>query len=356
MPGRQGRALFGYLAARPDRAASRDEIANALWPEELPSAPDLAISALLSKLRRLLGDEALRGRSEVSLELPPRSWVDLECARVDIHQAESMVIAERWLDGFVPASTARFISERPFMRGEAAPWTEDVRRELEEIHIRALECTVAVSLGLGGAEAPVALSSARRLVELAPYRESGYRWLMRALEHEGNAAEALRVYDEPSRHADAGSRLRACRRDAGSPRAPSRGHLSALPVLRGLAALGFPQALDEHLEHRPRHVRVLLHERAELERGQRPAAQLLGRRDRCGAGALRDQGQLAEPVARPERVDRPRRPASRSPSPNRSGRRSRVPCDPRRRSPCRRRTRAPGASSGAASAPCRRGS
>ncbi len=195
LPGRQGRALFGYLAARPDRTATRDEIANALWPGELPSAPDMAISALLSKLRRLLGDEALRGRSQVSLELPPGSWVDLECVRAEIHRAESMVTAERWWDGYVPAATARFISERPFMRGETAPWIEDVRRELEEIQVRALECTIAVSLGIGREEAPVALSSARRLIELAPYRESGYRWLMRALEREGNAAEALRVYE-----------------------------------------------------------------------------------------------------------------------------------------------------------------
>jgi DNA-binding SARP family transcriptional activator len=48
----------------------------------------------------------------------------------------------------------------------------------------------------------------------APYRESGYRFLMQALADEGNAAEALRVYEE----------LRARLRDelGAAPSAPTR--------------------------------------------------------------------------------------------------------------------------------------
>ena len=34
-----------------------------------------------------------------------------------------------------------------------------------------------------------------RIVEVAPFRESGYRLLMRALAAQGNQAEALRIYD-----------------------------------------------------------------------------------------------------------------------------------------------------------------
>ena len=45
---------------------------------------------------------------------------------------------------------------------------------------------------------PVALSgmrAGRSLIEAAPFRESGYRLLMEALEARDNVAEALRVYD-----------------------------------------------------------------------------------------------------------------------------------------------------------------
>jgi DNA-binding SARP family transcriptional activator len=187
--------VFAYLAVQPNRGATRDELAEALWPDRLPSAPEMALSALLSKLRRLLGEEAITGRSDIRIDLP-RSWVDVECARESIHLAESMVASERWWDAYPPAVTARYISERQFMQGEAAPWIDEVRRELEEIHIRAVECDARASLGAGGPEAKVAEHSARRLVELAPYRESGYCLLMRALEQEGNRAEAIRAYEE----------------------------------------------------------------------------------------------------------------------------------------------------------------
>ena len=65
LPGRQGRLLFAYLVVNRDRVASRDELAEALWTRGLPSAPDMALSALLSKLRRLLPDGALESRSAI---------------------------------------------------------------------------------------------------------------------------------------------------------------------------------------------------------------------------------------------------------------------------------------------------
>ena len=42
---------------------------------------------------------------------------------------------------------------------------------------------------------PPRSDSGRKLIELAPYRESGYRLLMESLAARGEVAEALRVYD-----------------------------------------------------------------------------------------------------------------------------------------------------------------
>jgi DNA-binding SARP family transcriptional activator len=58
-----------------------------------------------------------------------------------------------------------------------------------------LECVAAASLAIGGPELPQAATSAYQLIELAPFRETGHRILMEALERTGNVAEALRVYD-----------------------------------------------------------------------------------------------------------------------------------------------------------------
>ena len=55
--------------------------------------------------------------------------------------------------------------------------------------------TTAASFGIGGPELPQTANCARRLLELAPFRETGHRILMEALERSGNVAEALRVYD-----------------------------------------------------------------------------------------------------------------------------------------------------------------
>jgi SARP family transcriptional regulator, regulator of embCAB operon len=58
-----------------------------------------------------------------------------------------------------------------------------------------LELTARRSLALGGAEVAVAERTARRLIDLSRYRESGYAVLMEAFERQGNIAEALWVYE-----------------------------------------------------------------------------------------------------------------------------------------------------------------
>jgi SARP family transcriptional regulator, regulator of embCAB operon len=195
LPGRQGRLLFAYLVVNRDRVSSRDELATALWPEALPSAPDMALSALLSKLRRLLPDGALEGRAQVRLELGRDARVDVEAARDGIHRAETLVAAGDWYAAIGPTLVAYNISRRQFLPGEEGDWIDELRRELGEIHVRALECTARRCLALGGAEVAVAERTARRLVDLSPYRESGYEVLMEAFERQGNVAEALRVYE-----------------------------------------------------------------------------------------------------------------------------------------------------------------
>jgi DNA-binding SARP family transcriptional activator len=195
LPGRQGRLLFAYLAVNRDRVAGRDELTDALWPRGLPSAPDLALSALLSKLRRLLPDGAIAGRSQVRLELGREARVDVEAARNGMHRAEALVADGDWYGAIGPTLVAYNISQRRFLPGEEGGWIEEQRRELDEIHVRALECTARRCLALGGGEVAVAERTARRLIDLSPYRESGYTALMEAFERQGNIAEGLRVYE-----------------------------------------------------------------------------------------------------------------------------------------------------------------
>src|SRR5918997_3751949 len=80
IPGRQGRLLLAYLVVNRARSCPRGELIDVLWPEAPPGAPESALSALLSKLRRALGADAVRGRSELGLTPPGPVWVDVEAA------------------------------------------------------------------------------------------------------------------------------------------------------------------------------------------------------------------------------------------------------------------------------------
>src|SRR5690348_6918824 len=54
LPRRQGRLALALLAAEHARAVPRDELADLLWPAELPDSWDVALRAVISKLRHVL--------------------------------------------------------------------------------------------------------------------------------------------------------------------------------------------------------------------------------------------------------------------------------------------------------------
>jgi DNA-binding SARP family transcriptional activator len=193
--GRQGRLLFSYLAANRGRPVDRESLAEVLWPGEPPGTHAAALRPLISRLRRVLGEQRLEGRSELRLMLPADAWIDVEKAAEAIHDAQAAIALGRWKDAWLPARIAWSVTSRTFMAGFDDDWIDERRRGLEELRLCALECIAEVGLRLGGAELPAAERSARSLIELSPYHESGYRLLMETLEARSNVAEALQVYE-----------------------------------------------------------------------------------------------------------------------------------------------------------------
>ncbi|MDQ3723851.1 MAG: bacterial transcriptional activator domain-containing protein [Actinomycetota bacterium] len=127
------------------------------------------------------------------MSLPLDAQIDVELAQDLLHRSRTALAAGDWAGAWTPAHV---ILLRGFMPGHEGPWSEDMRRELNDTLLDALECAVKAKLGIGGREVEHADQLARRLVARAPYRESGHALLMSVLAGRGNIAEALRVYDQ----------------------------------------------------------------------------------------------------------------------------------------------------------------
>src|SRR5918994_1126953 len=112
LPGAKGRLLFAYLVLNRERRMSRDELLVAVYGEDASPDQHPSLSVLLSKLRSVVGQELLAGRSESELVLPRDAFVDVEAAREALHRAESHVVAGEWAESWGPAGGAYHLAPR----------------------------------------------------------------------------------------------------------------------------------------------------------------------------------------------------------------------------------------------------
>ena len=194
LPARQGRLLFGYLVVHRARPMRRDDLIRALW-DDAPAAAEGTLRALLSRLRRVLGRDALPRSDQPALVLPDDAFVDLEAALEALHRAEAAIAAGDPTRAWAPARVALHTTDRGFLPECDRPWVLEVRAGLDDVRLRALECVGQAGIMLGGVEVAAAERAGRRLIQLAPFRETGHRLLMEALAARGNTAEALLAYE-----------------------------------------------------------------------------------------------------------------------------------------------------------------
>ncbi len=198
LPGAQGRLAFAFLIVNRAGGASRPALSRALWGEDPPPEQGIALRALLSKLRRALshaGEDALPAGELLRLRLPRDAWVDVEAAAQALHDAQAAVAQGQDVRAWIASHIALNVSARTFLPGQEGDWALEQRAALADVQVQALEALAACSLRIGGPELDTAVRASRRLVALAQFRETGYGWLMRALDAQGNTAEALLTYE-----------------------------------------------------------------------------------------------------------------------------------------------------------------
>jgi DNA-binding SARP family transcriptional activator/streptogramin lyase len=190
--------VFAYLLAADGKPVPKDELAEALWGDELPARWEKALTVLVSKLRALLNECDVDGSTALTsafgcyqLILPPGSWIDIAAADEAANAAEQALAVGNADAAVLNASTAESLAHGTFLPGEDAGWVSERRAELREILVRALECLAEANRMRGDPAA--AVRAADELIVLEPFRESGYRLLMQAQSAAGNDAEALRT-------------------------------------------------------------------------------------------------------------------------------------------------------------------
>ena len=197
---RQARLAFAYLICERTRPVSREELARLIWPQEVASSWEVALSALMSRLRSLLSSDGLssrgvsfsRGFGQYRILFPSDAWIDLEAVASAVDKAEGALRSGRPHEVLGPATVAAGIARRPFVSGAEGDWVSSLRGKLERQLLRALECLARMWLAAG--EPELAIEPGMQAVEIDHYRESSYQLLMRPYIDGGNPPKALEVY------------------------------------------------------------------------------------------------------------------------------------------------------------------
>ena len=201
LPGGRAELVFAYLAAEHRRTVSRDELADALWPERLPDTWAAALRSVMSDVRRFLedsrldpGETLITGRSGgYRLRLPDDVVVDLDEARAQLAEARECLSAGDAGRAAASARQAADLSALPFLPQHEGAWVDGVRDELRAIHARSLELQVHALAETGDWRA--AARVAERLVRAEPFSEPAHQLRISVLADGDDIAGAIKAYD-----------------------------------------------------------------------------------------------------------------------------------------------------------------
>ncbi|CAL9333762.1 AfsR/SARP family transcriptional regulator [Nocardiopsis dassonvillei] len=194
------RTLLTLLLLRPGQRIANDELTDAVWAGSPPAAAGNALQALVSRLRRALGEGARIDGDASGYRLA------VEPGQVDLAEFESLV--RRGRAGLVAgraADAARDLGEAlALWRGPALSdltahgLAEDTALRLAETRRAALEdrLTALADLGLYAEVLP----EAEALCRSEPHREGPLALLVRALAATGRTADALAAYERFRSH------------------------------------------------------------------------------------------------------------------------------------------------------------
>src|SRR5215472_9553564 len=191
---RKSRTLLKLLAVERPGLVPIDRIVAALWDDVPPSGAEQNIATLVSRLRAVLGVNAIiGGRRSYQLADGPLVSVDIDeaahlCDRagrqVAAAPAVALTAAERALALLSPGAA---LTDEPY-----ASWADPARDEVRVLLRRARLTAAEAALGTGDARS--AMGYAELAMTSDPLDEQAHRWFMTSAAAAGEAGKALTAY------------------------------------------------------------------------------------------------------------------------------------------------------------------
>lgn len=187
LPGARPRAALAALTVHAPHPVSVDALVAAVWGDDaVPARPRGAVHTVVSRLRAVLGGEAVRaGPAGYCLALPDGA---VDAGRFEALRRRAAGLPPDRAAGTLDEALALWrgpayaeFADRGFAVAEAA--------RLEELRLRTVEDRAVLALQTGAVDD--AVSALEELVTEQPLRERAHGLLMTALYRGGRAAEAL---------------------------------------------------------------------------------------------------------------------------------------------------------------------
>ncbi|MFC9130256.1 BTAD domain-containing putative transcriptional regulator [Streptomyces sp. NPDC057099] len=205
------RALLTALALRPSHTTPLQTLIDEVWADDPPQDAPAALQALIGRLRRTLGKDAVTTSESGGYRLTAtRDDIDLFVFERLVRQgtdalaADAPALAERHLDDALALWRGPALADLTDRSAATRP---------EATHLEAARARAEARLRLG--RAPDVVPELRELTAVHPYDEPLHALLIRALRDSGRQADALAAYESARRAlaeglgADPGPRLRA---------------------------------------------------------------------------------------------------------------------------------------------------
>lgn len=229
-PGLRAMLLLSLLALSPGRAVEGGRLCDAMWPSRPPGDPANALQSLVSRLRRLVGSDAIVFAGSAYTLVAERAEVDATAFEDRVQHARQMLAGGAYAAARTAVHDALELwTAEPMARVQDNPTVRRTVAHLVELRLEAVVVQAKAEIALGLHD--VAVPTLRRLTHEHPLREDVWEHLVVALYRSGRTADALAAYR---------SARRQLVQDLGLEPGPGLRQLER-DILSGAARLSAPQ-------------------------------------------------------------------------------------------------------------------